>query len=74
MIDGSEKWPTKVEDKQRLERTERMMITQMCGVTIKHRKFSVELLHSLEIKCVLDVVRRGRLRWFGQVERKDDTD
>ena len=26
------------------------------------------------IECVLDIVRRGRLRWFGHVERKDDTD
>ena len=49
MIYGSETWPMKVEDKQRLERTERMMIRQMCGVTLKHRKSSVELLHSLGI-------------------------
>ena len=41
---------------------------------LKHRKSNVELLHSLGIEYVLDVVRRGRLSWFGYVERKDDTD
>ena len=38
MIYGSETWPMKVEDKQRLERAERMMVRHMCGVTLKDRK------------------------------------
>src|SRR5260221_3414572 len=43
----------------------------MCGVTLKHRKTNEELLGRLGIECVFDVVRRGRLRWFGQIERKN---
>ena len=39
MIYGSETWPMKVEDKQRLERAERMMLRHMCGVTLKDRKY-----------------------------------
>ena len=35
---GSETWPMKVEDRQRLERAERMMVRQMCGVTLKDKK------------------------------------
>ena len=62
MTYGSKIWPMTVEDKQRLKRTERMMVRQMCGVTLKHRKSSVELLHSLGLEYVLDVVRRGRIR------------
>ena len=73
MTYGSQTWLMKVEDNLRLERTERMMVRHMCGVTLKHRKSSVQLLHSLGIECVLNVMRRGRLRWFGHVERKDDT-
>jgi hypothetical protein len=38
MIYGSETWPMRVEDKQRMERTERMMVRRMCGVTLKDKK------------------------------------
>ena len=50
------------------------MIRQMCVVNLKHRKPSVALLLVWGIECVLDTVWTGRFRWFGQVERKDDTD
>src|SRR5271165_3460754 len=68
MIYGSETWPTKVEDMQRLERTERMMIRWMCGVTLKNRMSSDNLRVKLGIDSVSDMVRRSRLRWFGHVE------
>ena len=38
------------------------------------RKASEELLSRLDIECVSVVVRRGRLRWFGHVERKQPDD
>ena len=37
MVYGSETWPMRVEDQQRLERTERMMIRLMCGVSMRDR-------------------------------------
>jgi hypothetical protein len=74
MIYGSETWPVKVEDTQKLERAERMMVRHMCGVTLKDRKSSQELRERLEIEGVTDIIRRGRLRWFGHVERKKDND
>jgi len=70
MVYGSETWTIKVEDMQRLERTERMMIRWMCGVRLSDKKASGELLSRLEIESVSVVVRRGRLRWFGHVKRK----
>ena len=69
MVYGSETWPMKADDLLRLVRTERMMVRWMCGVTLKDRKASVELLDRLGVVAVDDVVRRGRLRWFGHVER-----
>ena len=66
---GSETWAMRVEDMRRLERTERMMVRWMCGVTLKDRKRSEDLLEQLGIKSVAEVVRRNRLRWFGHVER-----
>ena len=57
-----------------LERTERMMVRWMCGVSLKDRKRSEDLCNLLGINRVADVVRRGRLRWFGQLERKSVDD
>ena len=70
MMYGSETWATRVEDISRLERTERMMVRWMCGVTLSDRISSEELLSRLGIESIGVVVRRGRLRWFGHVERK----
>ena len=54
MIYGSETWPIKVEDRQRLETAERMMARHMCGVTLKDRKSCEELRQRLGIDSVSD--------------------
>ena len=72
MVYGSETWPVKAEDMQRLERTERMMVRWMCGVSLKHRLSSQELNRRLGVEAVTEVVRQGRLRWFGHLERMDE--
>ena len=74
LVYGSETWPMKGEDMQRLERTERMMVRWMCGVSLRERKSSSELNRRLGVEGVADVVRRGRLRWFGHLERKGNDD
>jgi hypothetical protein len=74
MVYGSETWALKVTDTQQLERTERMMVRWMCGVSLKDRKSSQELLDRLGIVGVSERVGRGRLRWFGHVERKSADD
>ena len=74
LVYGSETWAVKVEDMQRLERTERMMVRWMCGVTLKDRLPSVELYKRLGLEDVAVLVRRGRLRWFGHLERKSGDD
>ena len=48
-----------------------MMVRRMCGVSLKDRKRSDELLNRLGIECVENKIQRGRLRWFGHVERKE---
>ena len=59
---------------QWLVRTENTMVRWMSGVTLKGRRPSEELRLKLGIEGVDGVVRRGRLRWFGHVERKEDDD
>src|SRR5664279_3107577 len=46
----------------------------MCGVTLKDKISSVELYSRLDVEAVSDVVRRGRLSWFGHLERKSPDD
>jgi len=69
---GSETWPVKMEDNQRLQRTEMSMIRWMCGVKLKDRKSSDELRNLLGLDSILVEMQRKRLRWFGHVERRDD--
>ena len=71
---GTETWAMKIANLQSLERTERMMMRWMCGVSLKDRKRSVDLYSLLKVQSVAEVVRRGRLRWFGHVERKGGDD
>ena len=42
----------------------------MCGVTLRDKVPTVELRRRLAIEGVVEVMRQGRLRWFGHVERK----
>ena len=51
-----------------------MMIRLMCGVSMRDRISSDELRRRLGFDSVCIVVRRGRLRWFGHVERKAEDD
>ena len=46
----------------------------MSGVTLKDRRRTKDLRKGLVIESVDRVVSRGRLRWFGHVERKGADD
>ena len=71
---GTETWAMKAENLHSLERAERMMVRWMCGVSLKDRKRSEILYSLLGVQSVAEVLRRGRLRWFGHVERKNGDD
>ena len=59
---------------QRLVRTENSMVRWMSGVTLKDRRRTKDLRKGLGIESVDRVVSRGRLRWYGYVERKNADD
>ena len=47
----------------------------MCGVTsLKERQCGNELRRRPGVEAIGDMMKRGRLRWHGHVERKDDAD
>ena len=64
----------KVEDNNQLQRAERAMARWMCGVSLWDRISAEDIMLRLDIEEVLNVVRRGRLRWFGHVQRKEECD
>ena len=70
---GTETWAMKVEDTQKLKRTEASMMRRMCGVSLKKHMSNEALRGRQGIDCVSDLVRRrpSRLRWFGHVVRND---
>ena len=72
MVYGCETWAITAEQMMRLERAERRMIRWMCGVSLKDRVPTEDLRKRIGVEPLLDVLRRGRLRWFGHVLRKDD--
>ena len=50
-----------------------MRVRWLCGVMLKDRKHNVDL-SLLGVKSVYEVVRQGRLRWFGHVKHKSGDD
>ena len=57
---GTETYAMKKANLQSLERTDRMMVSWMCGVSLKDRKRSVDLYSILGVQSVDEVVRRDR--------------
>ena len=74
MTYGSETWALRVEHEDKLNRAEMRMIRWMCGVSLRERKTCAELRQKMGVEAIVDVVRRGRLRWYGHVARKKEND
>ena len=74
MMYASEIWAVRVEEEQRIGRSENVMLRWMCEVTLRDKVPTVELRRRHEIEGVVEVMKRGRLRWFGHVERKEADD
>jgi len=55
-----------------LQRAEIRMVRWMCNVTVKDP--SKELRERLGINDIILILQQKRLRWYGHVLRKEDTD
>ena len=53
LIYGTETWAMKADDLRSLERTERMMVRWMCGVSLKDRRRSEDLCKLLGINIIV---------------------
>jgi len=50
------------------------VIQHFCGVKLNERKKSEEPRELLGLEPVSLMIKKSRLKWFGDVERKDDND
>ena len=71
---GAECWTMKAEDRRRVNVLEMSCLRSMCGVTRWDRVRNEEIRRSVGVEASLsDRVDRCVLRWFGHVERMDET-
>jgi len=64
----------KNENEVALQRAEMRMVRWMCNFKVKDRVPSKELRERLGIDDILVILQQNRLRWYGHVLRKEDTD
>ena len=69
MLHAAETWAMKADTLNRLRRKDRAMIRWICNVKAKDEVSSDSLLTKLGIQDLDVVLRTGRMRWFGHVER-----
>jgi len=74
MLYGSETWLVRKENVVALQRAEMRMVRWMCGIKLKDRFPNNELRERLVIDDIALVLQQNRLRWYGQVLRKEDDD
>jgi len=61
LLYSSETWAMKAEDVGRLERAENAMARWLCGVTLRDRISTLDVMLRLGVVKVVDMVRRGGL-------------
>jgi len=74
MLHGSETWPVRKENEMALQRAEMRMVRWMVNVKVKDRVPSKELRERLGIDYITLILQQNRLRWYGHVLQKEDTD
>jgi hypothetical protein len=73
MVYGGETWVMRKEEECVLQRAERAMVRMICGVKLRDRKSSSELMSMVGLsEDIVTLVRKSRLRWYGHTMRRDE--
>ena len=70
---GSECWAMKVTNKRKIATTEKRMLRGILGMSRRDHMRNEEIRRILHLSPIDDIMRSGRLRWFGHVQRRDAT-
>ena len=70
---GTEAWCLKESEMEILRKTEISVVRAMCGVQLKERKISTELMLMLGLSETIDqMAMANNVRWYDHVLRRDD--
>ena len=68
---GSECWAMKVTNKRKIATTQMRMLRGILGVSRRVHMRNEDIRRLLHITPIDEVMRSGRLRWFGHVQRRE---
>ena len=68
LLDSSEYWALRKEDKKHFERSERAILLWMWNIKKEKRVSTNSLLSRMRLKTLDSVLRCNRLRWFGHAK------
>ena len=71
LLYSAETWAVRLEELRALERTQMRMLRWMAGIRMCERRKNEDLREAFGLEPISDVIRRSRLRWFGQVCRRE---
>jgi len=74
MLHGSETWPVRNENEVALQWAEMRIVRWMCGIKLQDRVPSKGLRERLGLDDIISVLQQNRLRWYGHVLQKEDSD
>nr|XP_043630167.1 uncharacterized protein LOC122601475 [Erigeron canadensis] len=73
MLYGSECWPMMKAQASWVEVAEMRMLRWTCEKTLADKIPTGVFRDELEVGFIINKLRKGRLRWFGHVRRRDQT-
>ena len=73
MLYGTDCWAIKKTHAHKMEVAEMRMLRWMCGNTRLDRIRNEVFRERLGVASIADKIKEGRLRWFGQVKRRQMT-
>ena len=74
MLYGAVTWALTQREESLLQSCDRRMLRRLCGVTLRDRISSDEVLRRCGLESILLRVRKMRMAWFGHVYRRDGND
>ena len=74
MLYGAVTWALTQREESLLQACDRRMLRCLCGITLRDRISSDEVLRRCGLESILLRIRKMRMAWFGHVYRRDGDD
>ena len=74
MLYAAETWALTQREENLIQGCDRRMLRRLCGVTLRDRISSDEVLGRCGLESILLRVRKKRMAWFWHVYRREEND